>query len=114
MAALEDQTVVLHIDHSCIEYCSDIMKPIEALLEGSEIPEIFGDDLETIATPLRNAAQMELYQESITSYFWKSNKRQKLHTYVHFEHVQFPCNLSVNTYYIVRSDFFPKVYDLDF
>lgn len=72
-AALDDHTVVLHIDHAWLNYLPDIMKPIEAILEGSEIPEIFGDDLETIAAPLRLAAQQDGFQESISSYFWKSN-----------------------------------------
>lgn len=48
------------------------MKPIEAILEGSEIPELFGDEIETIASALRNAAQLDGYQESVVSYFWKS------------------------------------------
>lgn len=49
------------------------MKPIEAFLEGSEIPDLFEDDLESLANPLRKIAQMEGYQESIVSYFWQSN-----------------------------------------
>lgn len=71
-SALDDQMTVFHIDHGWLSYLPDIMKPIEAILEGSEIPELFGDEIETIANPLRNAAQLDGYQESITSYFWKS------------------------------------------
>lgn len=48
------------------------MKPIEALLEGSQIPDLFEDDLESLANPLRKIAEMEGYQESIVSYFWQS------------------------------------------
>lgn len=63
---------VFHIDHGWLSYLPEIMKPVEAVLEGSEIPELFGDEIETIANPLRNAAQLDGYQESITSYFWTS------------------------------------------
>lgn len=72
MAALDDQSVVMHLDHVWLVYLPDIMKPIEAILEGSEIPDLFKDDLETIAAPLRAAAQMDDYQGSIVSYFWQS------------------------------------------
>lgn len=71
-AALDDHTVALYIDHAWLTYLPEIMKPIEAVLEGSEIPEIFGDDLETIASPLRLAAQQDGFQESLSAYFWKS------------------------------------------
>lgn len=71
-AATDDQTIVFHIDHAWLVHLPEIMKPIEAILEGSEIPHLFGDDLETIANPLKNAAQLEGYQESLTAYFWKS------------------------------------------
>lgn len=71
-SALDDQVTVFHIDHAWLSYLPDLMKPIEAILEGSEIPELFGDEIETVATPLRNAAQLDGYQESIGSYFWKS------------------------------------------
>lgn len=63
---------VFHIDNGWLSYLPEMMKPIEAILEGSEIAELFGDEIETIASPLRNAAQLDGYQESITSYFWKS------------------------------------------
>lgn len=75
IAATEDQTVCFMIDQSLISYLVDIMKPIEAILEGSEIPDLFGDDLEAIANPLRSAAQLEGYQESLSSYFLKSNSK---------------------------------------
>lgn len=73
-SALDDQVTVFHIDHGWLSHLPDIMKPVEALLEGSEIPELFGDEIETIANPLRNAAQLDGYQESITSYFWQSER----------------------------------------
>lgn len=71
VAAIEDQPAVLLIDQSLISYLPDVMKTIEAILEGSEIPDLFGDDLEGIANPLRNAAQLEGYQDSLASYFLK-------------------------------------------
>lgn len=71
-SALDDQVTVLHIDHAWLSYLPEIMKFIEAILEGSEIPELFGDEIETIANPLRNAAQLDGHQESIASYFWQS------------------------------------------
>ncbi|KAJ6628053.1 Cytoplasmic dynein 2 heavy chain 1, partial [Pseudolycoriella hygida] len=73
-SVLEDQVSVFHVDHAWLCYLPEMMKPIEAILEGSEIPELFGDEIETIANPLRNAAQLEGYQESITSYFWRRMK----------------------------------------
>lgn len=71
-AALDDQSTFLFIDHCWIVYLPEIMKPIEALLQGSEIMDLFGEDLESIASPLKSAAQLEGYQESLTSYFLKS------------------------------------------
>lgn len=69
-AALEEQHVVLHIEHSWISYLPEVLNPVEAILEGSEISDLFGDDLESIAKPLKNAAQQEGYQESLVAYFW--------------------------------------------
>uniref|UniRef100_A0A1B0CJW6 Cytoplasmic dynein 2 heavy chain 1 n=1 Tax=Lutzomyia longipalpis TaxID=7200 RepID=A0A1B0CJW6_LUTLO len=83
-AALEDQNTILVIDHTWIEFLPAILEPIEALLEGSEVPEIFGDDLETIANPLRSSAQLEGYQESLASYFLK-RVGQNLHLIISLE-----------------------------
>lgn len=69
-AALEEQHVVLYVDHSWISYLPAILNPIEAILEGSEISDLFGDDLEAIAKPLKNAAQQDGFQESLIAYFW--------------------------------------------
>lgn len=71
-AALENQCTCLLIDQNWISFLPDIMKPIEAILEGSEILDLFGDDLESIASSLKHDAQLEGYQESIGSYFLKS------------------------------------------
>lgn len=71
-AAMENEVVVFVVDQTWLSYSKELMKPIEAVLEGSEIPELFGDDLETIAGPLKNAAQLEGYQESLVTYFQKS------------------------------------------
>ncbi|KAH8278084.1 hypothetical protein KR026_009737 [Drosophila bipectinata] len=77
-AALEQQTSYLLIEHCWIGYVPDILKPIEALLEGSEILELFGDDLEAVASTLKQAAQLEGYQESLGAYFMK-RARENLH-----------------------------------
>lgn len=71
-AAIEDHHVAFYIEHSWISYLPEIMNPIEAVLEGSEIPNLFGDDLESIAKPLKNAAQFEGFQDSLSVYFWTS------------------------------------------
>lgn len=52
------------------------MKPIEAILGESEILDLFGDDLESIASSLKHAAQLEGYQDSIGSYFMRSELSQ--------------------------------------
>lgn len=72
MAALENQCTCLVIEHCWLSYVPDIMKPIEAILEDSEILDLFGDDLESIASSLKHSAQLEGHQESIGSYFMKS------------------------------------------
>ncbi|XP_016964184.1 cytoplasmic dynein 2 heavy chain 1 [Drosophila biarmipes] len=77
-AALEQQTSYLLIEHCWVSYVPDILKPIEALLEGSEILELFGEDLETVASSLKQAAQLEGYQESLGTYFMK-RARENLH-----------------------------------
>ena len=69
-SALEDQNTIFLIDHCWISYSPDILKPIEAVLEG--IVDLFGDDLESIANGLKSSAQLEGYQDSISSYFLNS------------------------------------------
>lgn len=71
-AALDENHVALCIEHAWISYLPEIMNPIEAVLEGSEIPNLFGDDLETIAKPLKSMAQQEGFQQSLSTYFWTS------------------------------------------
>lgn len=71
-AALDETHVAFCIDHSWISYLPDIMNPIEAVLEGSEIPNLFGDDLESVAKPLKNAALQDGFQDSLSAYFWSS------------------------------------------
>ncbi|XP_055390537.1 cytoplasmic dynein 2 heavy chain 1 [Condylostylus longicornis] len=73
-AATEDQLTILLIDHIWITYLPEIMNPLEAILEGSEILDLFGEDLESIASPLKSSAQLEGYQESLASYFLKRVK----------------------------------------
>lgn len=72
-AALEEHHVVFCVDHSWISYLSEIMNPIEAVLEGSEIPNLFGDDLESLAKPLKSMAQQDGFQDILSAYFWTSN-----------------------------------------
>lgn len=75
-AALDEHHVVFCIEHSWISYLPEIMNPIEAVLEGSEIPNLFGDDLESLAKPLKTAAQQDGFQESLSAYFWLSKYLQ--------------------------------------
>lgn len=72
-AALDEHHVVFSVDHSWIAYLPEIMNPIEAVLEGSEIPNLFGDDLESLAKPLKSLAQQDGFQDSLSAYFWMSN-----------------------------------------
>lgn len=71
-AALEEHHVALYIDSSWISYLPEIMNGVEAVLEGSEIPNLFGDDLESVASPLKSEAQQEGFQDSLVAYFWSS------------------------------------------
>lgn len=67
---LENEVAVLYIDQIWINYFMDILKTCEALLEDSIINDnLFGDDLETIASTLKSAAQLEGYQDSLVSFF---------------------------------------------
>ncbi|ALC40164.1 btv [Drosophila busckii] len=77
-AALEQQLTYMLIEQCWLDYVPDILKPIEALLEGSEILELFGEDLESVASTLKQAAQLEGYQESLGAYFMK-RAREHLH-----------------------------------
>lgn len=70
-AALDDQSVVL-LEHCWLTFLPAILNPIEAVMEGSEIPNLFGEDLESIAKPLKNMAQQDGYQDSLIAYFWMS------------------------------------------
>lgn len=70
-AALEDVTTVLLVDFTWLNHCPEIMGPVEAVLEGSDIPELFGDELESVAAPLKQAAQNDNNGESLGSFFMK-------------------------------------------
>lgn len=71
-AALDDQSVVLLVEHYWLTLLPAILNAIEAVMEGSEIPNLFGEDLESIAKPLKNMAQQDGYQDSLIAYFWMS------------------------------------------
>ncbi|CAD6999081.1 unnamed protein product [Ceratitis capitata] len=90
-AAIDDQCTILLIEHCWITFAPDIMKPIEALLEGSEILDLFGDDLESIASSLKHAAQLEGFPESIGAYFLRKAKKN-LHLIITLD----PANTAVN------------------
>ncbi|XP_055916348.1 cytoplasmic dynein 2 heavy chain 1 [Eupeodes corollae] len=105
-AALEDQCTCLLIDHCWITYLPDIMKPIEAILEGSEILDLFGDDLDSIASSLKHSAQLEGYQDSMGSYFIERTKRN-----LHLVLVLDPTSDKTNEYF----DIYPALYrNMDF
>lgn len=90
-AALDDQTTILLIDHYWLTFLPDILKPIEAILQGSEIIDLFGEDLESMASPLKSAAQLEGYQESLASYFLRSKVSfyvQKFEIYIFFQELK--------------------------
>lgn len=68
--ALENEVSVLYVDHVWINYVKDILKSCEAILEDSfNNDNLFGDDLETLASSLKGAAQLEGYQDSLVSFF---------------------------------------------
>lgn len=70
-AALDNQNTVLLIDFTWLAAIEGIAIPIEAILEHSDIPELFGEELESVAAPLKNDAQADNYTDSISSYFMK-------------------------------------------
>ncbi|XP_055594856.1 cytoplasmic dynein 2 heavy chain 1 [Uranotaenia lowii] len=67
--ALENEPTVFYIDHSVIEYLGDILKTCEAILEGADLTDFFGDDLENLASPLKAQAALESFQLSLAAYF---------------------------------------------
>ncbi|XP_065356058.1 cytoplasmic dynein 2 heavy chain 1 [Calliphora vicina] len=94
VAALENQCTCLIIEHCWLSYVPDIMKPIEAILEESEILDLFGDDLESIASSLKHAAQLEGYQDTIGSYFMK-RAQENLHLIICLD----PMNCKIEEYF---------------
>lgn len=60
------------VEHSWISFLPDILRPIEAILNESELLGFFGEEMENVASTLRQSAQMEDYQDSLESYFMKS------------------------------------------
>lgn len=82
---LENEVAVLYIDQIWINYFMDVLKTCEAVLEDSIINDnLFGDDLETIASALKSAAQLEGYQDSLVSLFLKRVK-SNLHLVIALE-----------------------------
>lgn len=67
---LENEVAILYVDQVWINYFEDILKSCEAILEdGFSNDNLFGDDLETVASSLKGAAQLEGYQDSLVSFF---------------------------------------------
>lgn len=73
---LEDKRTIFFIDHLSVNHLPDILKACEAIIE-NEISNynIFGDELDSIANALRNTAQLEGYQDNITSFFLNRVKK---------------------------------------
>lgn len=73
-AAMDDsqQAIVFHVDQAWLAYLPAAWRPIEAVLQGGEVAEVFGDEVDTVASGLRAAAQAEGYHDSLTAYFWAS------------------------------------------
>lgn len=71
-AALDEQPVAFHVQHAWLEYLPAAMRPVEAVLQGGELDELFGDDVEGVASGLRAAAQAEGFSDSLAAYFWLS------------------------------------------
>ncbi|XP_021709178.1 cytoplasmic dynein 2 heavy chain 1 [Aedes aegypti] len=67
--AIENEPVVFYIDHAVIDYLEDVMKTCEAILEGADMSDFFGDDLENLANPLKAQAALESFQLSLSAYF---------------------------------------------
>lgn len=79
---LENEVAILYVDHVWINYFNDILKSCEAILEDSfSNDNLFGDDLETISSSLKGAAQLEGYQDSLVSFFLN---RKFVKIYFHF------------------------------
>uniref|UniRef100_A0A1A9WMF7 Cytoplasmic dynein 2 heavy chain 1 n=1 Tax=Glossina brevipalpis TaxID=37001 RepID=A0A1A9WMF7_9MUSC len=97
MAALDNQCTCLVVEHFWLNYAPDILKPIEALLEESEILDLFGDDLESIASSLKPNAQLDGYQESMASYFMK-RVHQNLHIIICLDSTSAKINEYFNNY----------------
>uniref|UniRef100_A0A1B0A9K7 Cytoplasmic dynein 2 heavy chain 1 n=1 Tax=Glossina pallidipes TaxID=7398 RepID=A0A1B0A9K7_GLOPL len=97
MAALDNQCTCLVVEHFWLNYAPQILKPIEALLEESEILDLFGDDLESLASSLKPNAQLEGYQESMASYFMK-RVHQNLHIIICLDSASPKINEYFNNY----------------
>uniref|UniRef100_T1GD24 Dynein heavy chain AAA module D4 domain-containing protein n=1 Tax=Megaselia scalaris TaxID=36166 RepID=T1GD24_MEGSC len=80
-AAIDNQIVCMLLEQSLISFQPDVMKPIEAIMEESEIIDLFGEDLDSIANQLKSAAQLEGFQDSLSSFFM-SRVQQNLHLIV--------------------------------
>lgn len=82
---LENEVAVFYVDHVWLNYLPDILKTCEAILEGGfSSDNLFGDDLETVASSLKGAAQLEGYQDSLVSFFL-NRVRNNLHLVISLE-----------------------------
>lgn len=71
-AGIDEQSVVFHVNNATISYLPEVMNPLEAILEGSEISHLFGDDSETLASYLKHAAKHDSNKSSSIENFWQS------------------------------------------
>lgn len=76
-ATSDNQSVWLVVEHSWISFQPEILRPIEAILNESEILGFFAEEMENLTSTLRQSAQMEDYQDSLESYFMKSRFRSR-------------------------------------
>lgn len=60
------------VEHSWISFLPEILRPIEAILNESELLGFFSEEMENLTSSLRQSAQMEDYQDSLEAYFMKS------------------------------------------
>ena len=82
---MENEVAVLYVDHVWVNYVPEILKSCEAILEGGlSNDNLFGDDLETLASSLKSAAQLEGYQDNLVSFFL-NRVRNNLHLVVSLE-----------------------------
>lgn len=96
--AFENKIVVFYIDQVCINYFTSLMKTCEAILEGGlSNYNIFGDDLESIASNLKNEAKLAGYHDNISTFFLERVKNN-LHLVIALDTSSSNFNEVIKTY----------------